>query len=532
MATVGSILIKLEAQSAAFNKGIKQAENTLKSFSNGLSKIKALAAGALAFAGVGLGISALKNMVSENLEAADSAYKLATSLNIATDSLMGLQAMAKKESDMGAEEFSQSLNKLAKQLGEANAAGGPVKAMLDQLGLSASSLANGKIDTAFISIADKISQIQNPTERARALVEIFGKSGQKLAPMFAEGAAGIHAAIQKAKELGIALTDADAAKMANAKDALETLGQQFDGIKMQLSLALIPYIQSFADSLSQLGPNARDMSVGVVGALKDIAYALAYVGDFTQGLRFSFAKIASPFSDSAANYADKIWNSEGVASQQLDKFFADVETKAQKLANELAKKKNNPLAAISQSVMAGQQEIAKTIDELRQQVESNGMSKYEQIIYKLSHTTGITGPQIMQANDLVKQLETIDKQKKGIEDVNKLWEDMKKPLDVYYEKLVEIDDLKNSGVINAEQFEALRDKLVKDLYGSQKLETDLSVKSYSGRMDWTMPNQPQQADPIKRLEQNAKLQLEEARKQTALLRDKQTVTPIVLEVAN
>ena len=70
-----------------------------------------------------------------------------------------------------------------------------------KLGLNAAELAKLPADQAFSTIAQKISEIQNPAERATAAMQIFGKSGQSLLPLMLSVAEGIKAAQEEAAKL-------------------------------------------------------------------------------------------------------------------------------------------------------------------------------------------------------------------------------------------------------------------------------------------------------------------------------------------
>ncbi len=69
--------IRLTADAAGVRAGVKQAEASLKSLSGELSNIKSLAAGALSFAGIGIG-------ASELIRVADQYGQITARLQLAT----------------------------------------------------------------------------------------------------------------------------------------------------------------------------------------------------------------------------------------------------------------------------------------------------------------------------------------------------------------------------------------------------------------------------------------------------------------
>jgi hypothetical protein len=97
-------------------------------------------------------------------------------------SLLVLQR-AFENTGVGAEKVGPSLNKLQKFMAEAAAGGAEQSATLNALGLSMTDLA-GKTPTQQMEVlAKKIAGISDPAERARASMEVFGKSGGELLPL-------------------------------------------------------------------------------------------------------------------------------------------------------------------------------------------------------------------------------------------------------------------------------------------------------------------------------------------------------------
>jgi hypothetical protein len=97
-------------------------------------------------------------------------------------SLMVLQR-AFENSDVGADKVGSTINKLQKFMAEAAAGGAEQTATMQALGISMSDLA-GKTPTEQLQVfAQKIAGISDPAQRARAAMEVFGKSGGELLPL-------------------------------------------------------------------------------------------------------------------------------------------------------------------------------------------------------------------------------------------------------------------------------------------------------------------------------------------------------------
>src|SRR4029079_4520127 len=139
-------------------------------------------------------------------------------------------------SGVGAEEFDGTLEKMVKNLGNAAAEGGPTAEALKRIGLDAKTLASQSPDEAFKQIAEGISQIVNPAERARAATAIFGKTGQSLLNTMMAGKAGIEAAAAETAKYGTAVSRVDAAKVEAANDAITRAGEVVHGLAAQVAV--------------------------------------------------------------------------------------------------------------------------------------------------------------------------------------------------------------------------------------------------------------------------------------------------------
>ncbi|MEN6385517.1 MAG: hypothetical protein ABFD79_10000, partial [Phycisphaerales bacterium] len=91
------------------------------------------------------------------------------------------------------------------------------------LGLSANSFKGLKPEEQFRLLADRLSQIQDPSQRAAIAMKVFGKSGTSLLPMLEKGAAGLDELMEEAKQLGLVLSSEDAASAEELNDALNRM---------------------------------------------------------------------------------------------------------------------------------------------------------------------------------------------------------------------------------------------------------------------------------------------------------------------
>lgn len=113
---------------------------------------------------------------------------LSSQTGIAVSSLMTLQ-QAFEDNGISGQKVGKSINDMQRRLSDAARGTGTAKIALDQFGLSAQDLIKLSPEQQFDLLSQKIAAIENPAERAAAAIQLFGKSGVELMPLFKSGGA-------------------------------------------------------------------------------------------------------------------------------------------------------------------------------------------------------------------------------------------------------------------------------------------------------------------------------------------------------
>ncbi len=143
------------------------------------------------------------------------------------------------------------LTRMSRVLGAAKGGSKAAAAALAAVGLSVVDLEGLSPDEAFAKIADGINAIDDPARKTAATLGIFGKSGSALIPIMANGAAGIAEMRNRARELGIVMSDKDVAAADAFGDAMGELGQQFAAVKNQIGAAIAEALQPYLGSIQK-----------------------------------------------------------------------------------------------------------------------------------------------------------------------------------------------------------------------------------------------------------------------------------------
>lgn len=177
----------------------------------------------------GLGAAQLLQIAKGALEYASSLGEVSQQLGVTARDLQVFQ-YAGTQVGLSNDEVRQGLGKLTKTLGEAATGSVNAQKALQIVGFSLEEIKSGSLTAgeAIPRIADYLSKISSPAQRAAVELELFGRAGQKLDTLLSGGSGAIDELRDAAERLGIVLSDdqiqqadATADKLAEVKAVLE-----------------------------------------------------------------------------------------------------------------------------------------------------------------------------------------------------------------------------------------------------------------------------------------------------------------------
>ena len=122
---------------------------------------------------------------------------------------------------------------------------------LDRIGLDAKKLAGMNADERFVAIADALSRIVDPAERAATATAIFGASGERLLDIFAGGEAGLARWREEAQRAGVVL-DGPLVEAATALSrTLNLLKESIAGFWNQIGSVVAPIIADTTETIAR-----------------------------------------------------------------------------------------------------------------------------------------------------------------------------------------------------------------------------------------------------------------------------------------
>lgn len=228
----------------------KQSQKSLSKTNQNFSKLASVAARIAPAIGGAAILASVKNFTDQM----DQIGKKADQIGITTDSLQELRAAA-VSAGVSSEKLDSSMERFAKRIGEAAMGTGAAKKVLEEMNIEAADLQEMGLDRSLNLIADRMSKISDPTERAAKAAALFGREGVAMVNMLRNGSSGLDAFRKRAQEAGVVI---DEDLIRNAEEAQDRLDFAATVIRAQLATALsdlIPLLVGGAEGFAKLVKN-------------------------------------------------------------------------------------------------------------------------------------------------------------------------------------------------------------------------------------------------------------------------------------
>lgn len=267
------------------SKDLRKLGKTGKKAGDSIAKgfIKAqLALGALKLAIKGA-IRVVRSFTTDIAAQGDEIAKMSKSLGVGVTALSELQFVAQR-SGASLQELRVALKTLAKNAFDMSEGTGEARRSFEALGIRVTTASGGlkKLKPLFIEIADKLGKMTDSSKRAAMATQIFGRSGERLVPMFLEQREGIERLIARLHDLGGAWTVEGAQRAEEFQDSMLDLDTAILGLKISLAEELLPVIRRYIDNLTDWIAANKDLIAQQITEF--IQEAIPYVETFAEAM--------------------------------------------------------------------------------------------------------------------------------------------------------------------------------------------------------------------------------------------------------
>lgn len=225
----------------------------------------------------------------------DSLAKTADVVGVTIESLQALRYEAELNG-VAAQGMDDSLRRLQRRAGEfANSGGGPAAKAFETLGISVRD-ANGEMkgtDVLYREIIAAMEPIGSVAQQSALAAQLFGDDfGPKLVPLINQGVKGIEDAYQTLEDLGILISDSEAAGVERMNDAMYTAGLVGDGLAKKFTAELAPAIAAVAEQFIESSKESGGLGEGAADAADLVVDTMGVAMDATDALGRGF-KVAA-----------------------------------------------------------------------------------------------------------------------------------------------------------------------------------------------------------------------------------------------
>ncbi len=173
--------------------------------------------------------------------------------HIATDTLQGWE-YASDLIDVSVDTMTGSIRKMTNNMQTAAEGSGEASKAFTKLGVKITDTRGRMRDSeeVFYDVIDALGKVKNETERDQLAMDIFGKSATELAGAISAGSDGLKEYGDKARELGLIMSDEALATVGQYKDALDKLDSTFEAMKNNLGMALLPILTELVNAIASI----------------------------------------------------------------------------------------------------------------------------------------------------------------------------------------------------------------------------------------------------------------------------------------
>lgn len=240
----GRAFVELFTKDSALISGLRKAMASVRGFAKE-SRDVAVRTALAGFGIVGGFVAAAKTFASTGVELA----KLQSQTGMSAKALSGLSQSA-ADNELEFEPLAKSITFLQKSI-----AGGSketAEAFL-KIGLSVDQVKKMRLEDVIGTIADRLPKLKDEEQRVEIATKLFGKAGQNLLPVLADGSGALNEAAEAAHRLGTAFDDEGLAKAQHLDDAFDSLTASLKGLRNAVGEAVadavLPLVNGLVDVL-------------------------------------------------------------------------------------------------------------------------------------------------------------------------------------------------------------------------------------------------------------------------------------------
>ena len=504
MAELERLLVRIDGTVEGLRRELRKADDSVGQFhakvDRSTSRINSLFANmGLKFAAAFSGVK-ITQFVRDAIEAADRIADLSKRTGIAAETLQRLQFIA-AQSGTDIDALAKAWNRYSVNLAGAEQGTKSAQQRFNQLGMNFKELRDLSPEDQLLAIADSIASLGAQSDRTKALVDLFGKSGAELAPVFNEGADALRRMFD---EQGKVLSNEQIEKIDEFNDRWNVMKLNLQALAAEGFVDLLDAIRDireelglFSDDLSGMSENAlrkaAENAKSSIDLLTQQQQALSKKDDFLpidifRDREKSLAEVNKQLQEAIDRYTG--------LNIELSKFEKKSPAVAKSVGDSLAPAPDRAAEKALQKAIDQQREyrdeLKISVDQSEKLKVANDNSKeaYEDLrielealneVRKQGFKEGTTEFELLKAQEI-----QVRRNEKAVEDLNDAREEAEK-------KTKELDDERQR------QAEKLADELKQPFITAQENIQNLFTDTFEGIFEGSIDSAADAADAMKRI---------------------------------
>lgn len=291
MATIGKVSAVFTASTGGLRTGINQATSSMarmeassRSLAANMRLLTAIDIGRVFASAASFVTNSVRSLVDygrAQADVIDKTSKMAARLGLTYGEFSGL-SLAADLAGVSMDTVGAAITKADVAFVRAAEGSKQARAAFEGIGLAVEDLNGLSAAERFDAIVAAIAALPTEAQRAEAAVQLFGRAGAQLLPLFAGGAEGIAEARREAERFGLALTTAQGRDVEAMNDSFTRVKAAIEGVVQQVVAYLAPAVTSiatqFTDFVGSIGGANIGQAIGE-GIIAGARY-LAGIGDY------------------------------------------------------------------------------------------------------------------------------------------------------------------------------------------------------------------------------------------------------------
>lgn len=338
MATVKNIDVALRANVQKFEEGMRRGIRAVGDFVQQIPGLGSLTGvftslGAAA-AGAGAAIAAIGASIRSAMAETDRVGDISSELGISPNRLLEIEGAARQ---LGVEigTLQMGLQRLTIESAKAADGNKATQAIFSKLKIDFRQVAAAAPDEKLRMVADAMAAIENPSERARLAVELFGRGGISLLQVLEGGSEALDKAAARTRDFGNQVSERGVRATNAWEKAMGDLGVIVDGTGQKLLRLFGPAIEGVASGISK--------ATELVAKFNELLFGGESNAEIIERISRSFAKVskaAATIDPEVLRGIDLTNAMNAEKTKQFESKFADTmksaRSEAAKLAESLA----------------------------------------------------------------------------------------------------------------------------------------------------------------------------------------------------